>query len=156
MERKDKQIELLLGRLRRQKQDAVAVHVPPIPISMSALIPSADGLLGTAFLPVSGQITLVAIHIDSIVIRDENYVPSITIRLVNDQYDISRTYKVKSGYNRFEEELFIPEGSKLYVVANEPGNLRGVWFAAMYQIEIKAAAYNQIAVDALESTVFTE
>ena len=144
---KNRQIEMLVNRMKRREQKSATVLVPPIPISMSALVPDSGGLLGTAFMPVAGQIVLIAVHVDAILSMDKEFKPTITVRMTNDQYDNTKTYEVKSGFNRFEEELFIPEGSKLYVVVNEPVNFRGVWFAAMYQIETKYAARSQVALD---------
>lgn len=151
---KERQLEMMINRMKRRQVQSATVHVPPIPLSLSVLIPDSSGLLGTMYLPAEGRITLIIGQVDSVLDRA---IPSIAVRLESGGADTTRIYKIGVGSPvKHDDELLVHAGTKVYVVISDPDKMRGVWLSMLYQMELSQSARYQIALDDLLEKIEAE
>lgn len=148
-------IDTFIEKLRQGNEfsKSPSIYMPPIPFWIVCRDPSAAEI-GTAFLPVSGQIPFLMIFVEDIRLDELGRPADVTLLIEMDFFNgtgYKRIVKLNKGYTKIADEIRILEGARIVLTVSNPADVKGIWFSALFDVEISKTSKYQVVMDDLIS-----
>lgn len=144
-EQKFKSVEAALNRLSRRIKPEASVFIPPIPVSFFKNEFESNLIIGNYMFPAGGKITKSVIYLEF----EKSKVPTQII--VSTELGTNKSLQSFEMQNRqvIEElNIDVPVGTRLsFELAEKPSELVSVWLGFLYQINVRHADVEKVALD---------
>jgi len=146
-------INATLKHFSRRLMSVVVGVVPSSPVYDFVFVPSSDGVILRTIFPVAGKIVKSAIF----VANKETKGPTVFVATFdNESGSISRKFEVKNKPLIFDLDAPIAAGDRLTLRVEEPESVRGIWYAFLYEAELRSMTKKTFVIDQFEKMIEEE
>ena len=150
VDEKFKSINATLKHFSRRLMSVVVGVVPSSPVYDFVFLPESDGVVLRTIFPVAGKIVKSCIF----VANKETKGPAVFVATIDsEEGSISRRFEVKSKPLVFDLDAPIGAGDRLTLRVEEPESVRGIWYAFLYEAELRSMTKKTFVIDQLEKMI---
>ena len=147
---KFKSINATLKHFSRRLMSVVVGVVPSSPVYNFVFIPDSDGVILRTIFPVAGKIVKSVIF----VANKETKGPAVFVATIdNESGSINRRFEVKAKPLIFDLDTPIEAGDRLTLRVEEPESVKGIWYAFLYEAELRSMTKKTFVIDQFEKMV---
>ena len=153
VDEKFKSINATLKHFSRRLMSVVVGVVPSSPVYNFVFIPASDGIILRTIFPVAGKIVKSAIFVGN----KETKGPAVFVATIdNESGSVNRRFEVKAKPLIFDLDTPIAAGDRLTLRVEEPESVSGIWYAFLYEAELRSMTKKTFAIDQFEKMVEEE
>ena len=150
VDEKFKSINATLKHFSRRLMSVVVGVVPSSPVYDFIFIPESDGVVLRTIFPVAGKIVKSCIF----VANREGKGPTVFVATIDSAAEsVSRRFEVKKAPLIFDLDAPIGAGDRLTLRVEEPEKVRGIWFAFLYEAELRSMTKKTFMIDQFEKMI---
>lgn len=150
VEEKFNSINATLKHFSRRLMSVVVGVVPSSPVYNFVFVPASDGVILRTIFPVAGKIVKSAIF----VANKETKGPTRFVATIDGEDEsTSRTFEVKAKPLIFDLDTPIGAGDRLTLRVEDPESVRGIWYAFLYEAELRSMTKKTFVIDQLEKII---
>ena len=143
-------INATLKHFSRRLMSVVVGVVPSSPVYNFVFLPNPDGVVLRTIFPVAGKIVKSVIF----VANKETKGPAVFIATIdNENGSINRRFEVKAKPLIFDLDTPIAAGDRLTLRVEEPESVKGIWYAFLYEAELRSMTKKTFVIDQFEKMI---
>ena len=147
VEAKFNSINATLKHFSRRLRSVVVGVIPASPVYDFVFVPEPDGVLLRSIFPVAGKIVKSCIFVAN---RDAKGPTVFVATIENEKGSNSKKFEVRSKPLIFDLDTPVEAGDRLTLTVEEPDKVRGIWFAFLYEAELRSMTQKTFAIDQFE------
>jgi len=147
VDEKFEHINATLKHFSKRLRSVVVGVIPASPVYDFVFVPESDGVVLRSIFPVAGRIIKSAIFVGS---HDGKGSTVVTATIENNEESRSTKLEVKKVPLIFDLDQTVKAGDRLTLTVDEPEKVRGIWYAFLYEAELRSMTRKTFMVDEFE------
>ena len=146
-------INATLKHFSRRLMKVVVGVVPSSPVYDFVFVPQSDGVVLRTIFPVAGRIVKSVIFVAN---KETKGAAVFVATIENEDGSNSRRFEVKSKPLVFDLDTPIKAGDRLTLTVEEPDKIRGIWYAFLYEAELRSMTKKTFVIDQFDKMIGEE
>ena len=147
IDEKFEHINATLKHFSKRLRSVVVGVIPASPVYDFVFLPESDGVILRSIFPVAGRIIKSCIFVGD---RDDKGPTMFTAKIENVEGSNSKKLEVRKVPLIFDLDQPVKAGDRLTLTVDEPEKVRGIWYAFLYEAELRSMTQQTFMVDEFE------
>lgn len=148
LEEKFASINMTFKHFSRRLGKTIVGLVPSAPVFEFIFIPESDGTVLKRIFPVRGKITRSCIFVAS---REGKGPTIFDVLMESGNRTIGDSFEVGKEPKTFNLDTPVGAGDRWTLSVREPGKVRGIWIGFLYEVDYRALAREEFAIEQFEN-----
>lgn len=150
VDEKFERINATLKHFSKRLRSVVVGVIPASPVYDFVFVPESDGIVLRCIFPVAGRIIKSCIFVGN---REGKGPTIFTATIENNEDSHSMKLEVKKLPLIFDLDQSVKAGDRLTLTVDEPEKVRGIWYAFLYEAELRSMTQKTFMIDQFEKII---